>query len=88
MLSLYEGEWKYADEDQYLTTKAEIIKVKGHILYNMGKLWALQPNLLPIIYILNAFKKSFLQNSMAAPLLLQVFQKAELIKICVFFSKK
>ena len=45
MLSLYEGEWKYADEDQYLTTKAEIIKIKGHILYNMGKLWALQPNL-------------------------------------------
>ena len=32
------GEWKYVDEDQYLTTKAEIIKIKGHILYNMGKI--------------------------------------------------
>lgn len=36
--SLYEGEWKYVDEDQYRTTKAEIIKIKGHILYNMGEL--------------------------------------------------
>ncbi|XP_028418422.1 alpha-protein kinase 1-like isoform X2 [Dendronephthya gigantea] len=31
-----QGEWKYVDEDQYVTTKAEIIKIKGHILYNMG----------------------------------------------------
>lgn len=48
MLSLYKGEWKYADDDQYLTTKAEIIKIKGHILYNMGKLLVLQINLLDI----------------------------------------
>jgi hypothetical protein len=38
MWSLHKGEWKYVDEDQYLTTKAEIIKIKGHILYNMGML--------------------------------------------------
>ncbi|XP_071084410.1 alpha-protein kinase 1-like [Haliotis cracherodii] len=30
------GEWRYADEDQYVTTKAEVIKIKGNIMHNLG----------------------------------------------------
>ncbi|XP_046577085.1 uncharacterized protein LOC124284980 isoform X2 [Haliotis rubra] len=30
------GEWRYADDDQYVTTKAEVIKIKGNIMHNLG----------------------------------------------------